>query len=262
MLKNSLLWEVRYPESNTISYIFGTMHVKDNVAFERIDSALHYMYRCDAYYGEMDLKASLTEVKFSDYLLPNGNTLKSYLKENHFNKMCKAVKKSYGLDLNDLQYFKPFIILTKISESILDENNARPLDYVLWQKAESLNMEMYGLETVDEQVSTMYKLDIDEQFRVLRKSLKNINQLKKSTLKLAEYYQDQNIAQLFKSTKKSLGKFRKILLYDRNSNMADRIAMKTHQKSFFAIGAAHLAGKKGVLKLVKDKGLKVKAIKI
>jgi uncharacterized protein YbaP (TraB family) len=260
MLKNSLLWEISDPDCNNISYVFGTMHVKDKVAFERVDSAINYMYRCDSYFGEMDLKASQDEVKYSDYLLPDGRSLKYYLKDRHYIKMCKIVKKAYGVNLNELQFFKPFIILTKISESILEEDNSKPLDYFLWQKAESLNMEMHGLETVSEQVETMYKLDLNEQVRMLRKSLKNINQIKTSTLQLAQYYQEQNITQLFKSTKKSLGKFRKILLYDRNKIMAERIAENASQKSFYTIGAAHLAGKKGVLKLVKDHGLKVKAI--
>ncbi len=260
MLENSLLWEISDPNSNNISYIFGTMHVKDMVAFERVDSAINYMYRCDSYFGEMDLKASQNEVKYIDYLLPDNKSLKYYLKDRHYEKMFKIVKKAYGVNLDELQFFKPFIILTKISESILDEDNSMPLDYFLWQKAEGLNMKMYGLETVAEQVKTMYKLDLDEQVRMLRKSLKNINQLKTSTLQLAQYYQEQDINQLFKSTKKSLGKFRKILLYNRNKIMAERISVNATQKSFYTIGAAHLAGKKGVLKLIKDQGLKVKAI--
>jgi len=154
MLENSLLWEVKENKTNTTSYIFGTMHVKDKIAFEYADLALKYMYRCDAYFGEMNLKNSQTEVKFSDYLLPDGNSLKFYLKEKHFNKMFKNVKQAYGVDLEELQYFKPFIILTKISESILSEDNSRPLDYFLWQKAESLNMDMQGLESVKEQIDT------------------------------------------------------------------------------------------------------------
>jgi len=262
MLKNSLLWEVTYPDTLVSSYIFGTMHVRDKIAFEHAESAINFMYRCEAYFGEMDLKASQSGVKFTDYLLPEGRSLKFYLKDKHFNKMSRLVHKVYGLDLNELQYFKPFIILTKISESILEDDNSKPLDYFLWQKAESLNMDMNGLETVQEQVQTMYKLDLDEQVRMLRAAFKNINQLREYTLKLAAYYQAQDISQLFRSTKKSLGKFRKILLYNRNEIMSYRIAANQNQKSFYAIGAAHLAGKKGVLKMVKDHGLKVKAVSI
>jgi len=62
-------------------------------------------------------------------------------------------------------------------------------------------------------------------------------------------------------TKKSLGKFRHILLYDRNVNMSNTIASIIHKKpTFFAVGAAHLAGNKGILALLKRKKINIKSV--
>jgi len=50
------------------------------------------------------------------------------------------------------------------------------------------------------------------------------------------------------------------LVYERNRNMADRIAahLKTAHKSFFFIvGATHLVGKRGIIRLLMDKGFPV-----
>ena len=263
MLTNSLLWELTpKTDDSKRSFLFGTMHVKDNAAYQFVDAAIRYLECCDIYFGEMDLKESQTEIDYSEYLIPEGKSLQDFIKPNHYEKLKRNIKKAYGIELDQLQHFKPLIILTKLSEAVLSEDNARPLDYFLWQKAELLNLELRGLEKVEEQVNTMRSLDLNSQIQMLRKALANVNSIRKSTIQLTDYYQKQNIKMLFKASKKSLGKFRKILLYERNKVMAERIALNLGNKSFYAIGAAHLAGQKGVLKYLKDQNVRVKALKI
>jgi len=58
-----------------------------------------------------------------------------------------------------------------------------------------------------------------------------------------------------------MGKLRKMMIDDRNFIMADRIAkMTSQQTAFVAVGAGHLGGKKGVLRLLKLKDIKLKPI--
>lgn len=236
------------------------MHVKDEKAFSHFEKALNKLYRCETYYGEMDLKASQHDIDMSEYLLPNGYSLIDYMGLAKYSKMKKRVLKTYNVNLDQLMYLKPLIILTKITESVLNEDNLRPLDYVLWQKADALNMNMKGLEKVEEQVATMRSLPIESQLKMLSKALTKINQIRKSTFQLLNYYENEDINYLFKATKKSLGAFRKVLLYNRNQVMAERIAENAFEPSFYAIGAAHLAGHKGVLAKLKRMGFSVSAV--
>jgi len=54
---------------------------------------------------------------------------------------------------------------------------------------------------------------------------------------------------------------RKLMLYRRNTIMADRFSEKIYKKSIFcAIGAGHLGGKQGVLRLLKLNGLVVQPV--
>jgi uncharacterized protein YbaP (TraB family) len=54
---------------------------------------------------------------------------------------------------------------------------------------------------------------------------------------------------------------RKLLLYERNTIMAERFAEIARQESLFcAVGAGHLSGKKGLLRLLKKEGFKVRPI--
>jgi uncharacterized protein YbaP (TraB family) len=63
--------------------------------------------------------------------------------------------------------------------------------------------------------------------------------------------------------KKNAKGLRKMMLYHRNEVMAGRIAALARQQSLFAaIGAGHLLGGKGVLRLLKKEGLKVVPVQV
>jgi uncharacterized protein YbaP (TraB family) len=90
----------------------------------------------------------------------------------------------------------------------------------------------------------------------------NVTRFKKKLEDLNTLYKNTDIKQLYKTTKKSMGKLRKLMIYDRNIAMANRMAELSKEKSsFFAIGAAHLPGPKGVLTLLKKQGFKIALVK-
>ena len=58
-----------------------------------------------------------------------------------------------------------------------------------------------------------------------------------------------------------MGKIRNLMIYDRNKKMVNAIIRMSDEKSsFFAIGAAHFAGNKGILAFLKKEGYKIKQI--
>ena len=72
-----------------------------------------------------------------------------------------------------------------------------------------------------------------------------------------------DVNSLYSITKKSMGKIRKLMIYDRNERMAQRV-VEIHQLKpcFVAVGAAHLGGNKGLLNLLKKQGYKIKSVEI
>ncbi len=84
----------------------------------------------------------------------------------------------------------------------------------------------------------------------------------KQLMKLIKLYEDQDIQGLYKNSKSGLGRLRKVMLYDRNKIMIERIQEQVAERnpSFFAVGAAHLGGTKGVLVGLKRMGLHVRPI--
>jgi len=116
------------------------------------------------------------------------------------------------------------------------------------------------LETLEEQASIMEQLDLPRQLKMLKKAAANIHKFRKSVTTLGTCYEEERIYDLYMMTKSSLGEFRSVLLYNRNNLMADRIEARLDQATFYAVGAAHLAGNQGILTLLKRKGLSLEPV--
>lgn len=260
MIEKSLLWKVQRPHIGVASYVFGTMHVRDNIAYRHVDKVIAAMCQCETMMCEIDIDRAQSEIDPMVYMIPDGR-LSDLMSERHFTKCRKVMLKTYDMDLLHLEQFLPLIIFNKISESLLSKDNGFPLDVFLWNKAKDLKLKTEGLETIEEHTSILKELDIKVQIKMLRSLLSNTAKFNKSMSKLTKLYEQENIQALFKVTKSSMGHFRKRLIYNRNQIMVDRISKCANTPTLYAVGAAHLAGKKGILNLLKQKNYKLSPIK-
>jgi uncharacterized protein YbaP (TraB family) len=80
---------------------------------------------------------------------------------------------------------------------------------------------------------------------------------------LMQTYTEGNLTKLYELSQKSdiKGDAQKALITQRNHNMADRIDVKIKNTSMFiAVGALHLPGEEGVIRLLEKKGYTVKNV--
>ncbi|MEL6926905.1 MAG: TraB/GumN family protein, partial [Bacteroidota bacterium] len=155
------------------------------------------------------------------------------------------------------------LVTNLMAERLLASDMSVSLDETLWNFAKAEEKIMLGIEDFEAQVRLMQRIPVDLQLKSLKSAIANISKFRKATLRTTDIYQQGDIFQLYQLTKKSLGKMRKIMLYERNRNMATRIEkLSAEQHLFAAIGAAHLAGEKGVIKLLKASGLKLRPERI
>ena len=250
MLHKSLLWKIEKKDRYTC-YLFGTMHVRDKVAFTQVEKVLNLMKSCTTFKSEIDLEQARESLRISDYQLPDGLRISDLIYQSRFDKWDRMMQKAFGLSLSPMDNMLPLIIINRLTESLLDDSNAYPLDVYLWHKAVEARLDRGGLETLEEQISTMRAMEIQEQIRMLKGIIRNVSGFKSSVKGLVEMYRDQDIAGLHKKSRKSLGPFKQTLLKDRNIKMSNRIASHENTPSIFAVGAAHLAGQEGMLNLLK-----------
>ncbi len=237
------------------------MHVQDDRAFTYKDLVEAKILECDAFAAEYALDESM-ELNNEHLLLGNNRSIYDLWTPKKVDKYKKKVEKFYYTDLDMFQYFKPLVISNLLSQTVLQSNNIQSLDHYFWTFAQEHGKFMTGVEQFEDQIIVMEKIPMDYQLKSLVNMLDSSKKYKKSILKLMHQYQNGEIQQLYKSSKKSLGKIKKLLLYDRNVIMADNIEQLAGVQSIVcAIGVGHLAGKYGVLKLLKNKGFRLEPIK-
>ena len=146
---------------------------------------------------------------------------------------------------------------------VFQQDQSLSLDETLFALAKEKNKQLVGLETFDDQLAIMKNMKLKMQIKQLMGIVKNYKKFKKSLNNLTNLYVEGRVHQLYQMSKKGMGKLKKPLLYDRNITMANEFDKVVQEQTLFcAIGAGHLSGKKGVLKLLKDKGYKVKPVKL
>ncbi len=259
MLEDSLLWSIS-KEGLPESYLFGTMHIKNEDSYKHVEPALAKLYLCEEFKTEIDLAEASSILNAEHYFLPNDQRVSDFYSPKKYYKMRTIIQKSFAFDLQVYERLLPIIITNKLSERILKSESGKSLDAFLWSEADRLKLKLGGLETMEEQLAILTKLELGIQLKMLKDLAADVRRFRKSIIKMGELYSNQDIQQLHKMTKKSLGKLRKMLLYDRNELMTTRILSNLSSKTFYAVGAAHLGGNKGILSLLKKKNLKLKAI--
>ncbi len=259
--KRSLLWEITKDNSSISSYLFGTMHTWNNDSF-RISSALtFYLQSVDVYFAEYDLSQSPSHYAINPFLLPSNLTLKAFISSKKYSKIRNILLKTFEVDIDHFQQFYPILIINQIAQQVLQQAAAYSLDEYLWQQAAKLQLNRRGVETLDEQIQTLHAIPLDLQFKQLKGVSENVKKYRQQMLQIADIYAQQDLHRLYKITKKQSGVLRKLLIYNRNTIMAERIAISASQQpSFFAVGAGHLAGQKGILHLLKGKNFYIKPI--
>ena len=260
---NSLLWEITGDSLKAPSYLFGTMHVKDKRAFQFHDSLMLKLKSCETFAGEIVLdKAAAKEVS-SDILLPQGKELKNLLTPKEYKKVKKFCNKNIGVMSLLINKIKPVFTSALISESMLESDMPKALDEYLQDKAKDSKLNVKGLETIQEQMSVLNELSLEEQAKMLVEQINNIDDEKKEMQRIANVYASQNLDSIysFVQTPEMQGEFGDALIKDRNLIMVNRLEkLIRSETTFCAIGAAHLPGENGVLNLLKQKGYKLRAI--
>lgn len=258
----TLLWKVYKEDPSACHYIMGTIHTATSEAMTFRELAEACINRVSVYAGEMNLdtvdRATLTNF----LMLPNDQKLTDFFPPKKYQKFKNLILKTYHLDLDDFIRFTPFYISNLLADQSLEQTDSLALDYALWRYASLGGKEMHGLESFQEQCAIMQQIPLDYQLKSFKDSLRNISQNQKKINSLNKMYAQGELDKLYKSSKKSMGGIRSLMIYDRNQNMLNRILELFTQKScFISVGAAHLAGNKGILAGLKRAEFKIKMIK-
>lgn len=186
----------------------------------------------------------------------------AYFSAHTLAKLVKVLRRVYGIELSGYLSYRPMFISSVITQKLFSCSGVG-VDQMIYDFALAEGKETLAIESFEEQLAVMGSIPISYDFLMLKKILRNVGAFSREARSLVEGYYEQDIYTIYKKSKRSLGAMRKVLLYDRNRVMAERIhKAHTLMPSFFSFGAGHMAGYTGVLRLLKHKGYKVKPQKI
>lgn len=264
-LDNTLLWKISGNGLEKSSYLYGTMHAVCETNID--DAVLKAFEETNQLYLEVDMDdPNLQMAMMSGLQMKNGTTISSFLTEDEVKLVDDFLQNNVGVPLKMVDSFKPSLLSSMYLPKLLD-CPMKVVDMELMNISKEQNEEIYGLETIQDQLTVFDKIPYDVQVKELLKSVKSgLEKDKEEIQKMLTIYKSENIEKMLISSKeaenKMLADYEEDLLLKRNRNWIPVIEKVAKEKpTFFGVGAAHLAGDEGVIKLLRKKGYSVEPVK-
>ncbi|TLU98171.1 TraB/GumN family protein [Dyadobacter luticola] len=262
--ENSLLWEIKAPGIARPSYLFGTIHLICPADFSLSDSLKASLAKTQQVAMEMDMDdPGMMMAMMKSMNMREGNSLKTLLSEQEYAKLNQFYKDSVGMGLQMFEKAKPFILMGPLFNAIL---SCQPQSYEmsLVDLAAKQKSEVIGIETLDEQMAIFDSIPYKDQLKTVMSMIDSMPSARQEFKQLIDLYKSQKINDLYSMTMKSdfgMEGNEEIMLFARNKKWIPRIQkIMAGKPTFFAVGAAHLGGEKGVIALLRQQGYKVRAV--
>lgn len=230
------------------------MHIRDDRVYRFCDVLYPLIQQSDVYVGEMDLSDLPQHAPSSRYNMPD------FFRPAAYAKLRRQILKSFKLDVNRYAHLHPLMIMSAISQHLLDNDHAVSLDEHLWNFAKDQQLNLQGLETVQEQMDLLHSIKTEPLYRQIKEISTQPGKLRKFNDKALSSYVKGDIHHLYQLTKSSMHELRKSIIYNRNKLMVERIVKFDPATSYFVtVGAGHLSGTSGIISGLRKSGYKVKA---
>ena len=273
-LPQALLWKIEHADNAEPSYLFGTIHMIPKEDYflpsglqEAFDKTDNVVFEIDM--DDMSDIGSLMGL-LSSLMMKDGMTLNGLLTDAEYSEVS-AYFENMGLPMFLLNKVKP-MFLSMLAEINMDPGAMQSEDIVsyeqeLYQKAQDTEKEVGGLETMKYQLSLFDSIPYKDQAKMLLEAVRGTSTESDMFAETVALYKSQNIEAMVAMVGESdAGKdsnFEDVLLHNRNQNWIPVMSkMMTTGPVFFAVGAGHLAGKSGVINLLKKQGFKLTPVSV
>ena len=263
-LENALLWKISVNNLEKSSYLFGTIHITCDASLN--DDVTLALEETTQIVLEIDMDdPSLQSKMMGGIYMKDGKKISELISKEDYAIIDAFVTKEIGASLNMLETMKPFMIYASLYPKMLD-CPMQSYELELMKVAKTQDEEVLGLETVEDQLQVFDDIPYIDQVNDLLKTAKdNMAYDKASLSKVTDIYKAQNITEMLKMMNddyySSVSKHQDKLLTNRNKNWISKISEYTKdQPTFFGVGAGHLAGENGVIKLLRKAGFTVEAV--
>jgi len=255
----SMLWKISGRNLRVPSYLFGTMHMicgEDFAIPPKLKKAL----------GEVrtvTFEADIADAEGSEKLIALMEPIPGLLEQAKPGQrtVLDSLLKEHQLTPEVLNHTSPFgltSLLTVKAFNCSDPSNVKMMEKEIYNLATERALFIDELESVDFQINMIRSMNTLEE---LLSTLKEIKEAPYFMKDLVRVYKTEDLAHLtrlmadpkFMSTAQQTR-----LLKERNHNWVQLLPEKMKRSAtLFAVGAGHLGGNNGLIRLLKDKGYTV-----
>jgi uncharacterized protein YbaP (TraB family) len=261
--ENALLWEISGKGLSKPSYLFGTFHAlceEDLVFSEKFKEKFA---KTKQVCMEVDLSDKMAQLKaMKDMFMADGKTLQDIMSKADYEKVTAFFRDSLNQNLDAYKRMKPMMISSITIKNLLG-CKPQSMEEELLKMGKKQKSKSLGLETLAFQMSVFDKMSYEEQAKGLIETANNYAESKKEFAKMLNAYKTHNLSEIYEMTLNSddTKGIEEDLLYKRNEDWIPKIENIAKEKpTFFAVGAGHLAGERGVIELLRKSGFTVKAV--
>ena len=265
--EKGLLWEITGNDLEESSFLFGTIHMIDKEDYFLPAGTLSAIDVSKKMIFEIDMADMTDPMKLMPLMqkafMKGDTTLKDLITTEDY-ALVQAHFEKMGLPLFFLERIKPMFLTVFASGDLdadgLQTGKVKSYEIEFARMATEGSKETGGLETVEYQISVFDGIPYLDQAQMLIETIKSSDSDDDSFQELVNLYKEQDIYGLYNMMKQdeSLAEYEDALLITRNKNwiplMTEAMDM---QRTFFAVGAGHLGGNLGVIKLLRNEGFMV-----
>ena len=266
------------------SYIVGTYHLAPSSFADSIPGMRQAVEQTNQVCGELDLmdafKPENAARMLKAQMLPEGVTLSSLLTAEQLQRLNALLFDVMGSNLNDeafaaqMDKMTPAALSTTLSlQSYIKRaesfNPMELIDNYFQMLALQSGKGVKGFETVDFQMGILFGESLEKQVNDLMCMVDHFEETDEIVNRITTAYFSQNLKQIEEAMEEesifdcgTTEKDEDRLINNRNRNWVEVMPdMMAEQPTLFVVGAGHLCGEKGVLKLLEKAGYTVEGVK-
>lgn len=266
-----LLWKVSGNGLQKPSYLFGTHHIADQTICDGIKGFNDAYNSVEHLYGEVDtdkMNGIATQLKVMTRMkLPKGQTLSSLYTEEQIKVIDAFVTEVMGVGAKSFDSYKPVMLSSSLQVFIAmklfpEYDAAKAIDSHMQTRAKKDKKVVKGLETIDFQLNLLYDEPIEKQAADLLEMAENAKESEEAIIKLTELYRQQDLKGLWNLMMEDTEpEEMEDLLFKRNRNWVEQMKeIMPSASAMFVVGAGHLPGEQGVIRLLEKEGYKLEPV--
>ena len=280
-----LLYKISGKGLRKPSYIIGTYHLAPVSFVDSIPGLRGALAESEQVYGEIetaDMTSPENIAKMQQaMMLPEGKTLTELLTPEQMQKLNATMRELLGVDMSNpmvaqqMNKMLPQALVTQLTVIMYLKkhsgfNPTQSFDDYFQQQAVAQGKPVGGFETMDFQLQALFgSISIERQIELLMCFLNNREWEESQVDNIVEAFfaQDLNSIEAAMDEKQdnscdATDEENELLIYGRNATWLKKMPEIMQQKStFFAVGAAHLVGERGVLAGLRNAGYLVEGVK-